>query len=276
MPARKKPAARAPISTLPEYVAAVVQISRKFRRAGDQSDGPWFRGANNSKHGLLPGAYWRQNIDESALVVEFCAQAPPLLVAPATAPGNTWEWYFLMQHYGLPTRLLDWTENALFALYFALSREGPAPCVWALDPAQMNLATTGDARVITPGGEFTKYWLPFESGDQPAGCHLGAPDMFTHAGNDYDNSAPLAIFAPRRNPRILAQHGTFTVFGADKTPLDRRFPAGTSCLARIDVRPKSRDRLLGQLELCGVTELRLFPQLDKLAPHIKRRLGILP
>jgi hypothetical protein len=52
---------------------------------------------------------------------------------------SEWDEYFLMQHYGLPTRFLDWSESALVALYFAVGaeprRHEPSDAaVWMLDP----------------------------------------------------------------------------------------------------------------------------------------------
>ena len=32
-----------------------------------------------------------------------------------------WEWYFFMQHYGAPTRLLDWSDGDCLSLHFALA-----------------------------------------------------------------------------------------------------------------------------------------------------------
>ena len=99
-------------------------------------------------------------------------------------PTNDWDWLALGQQYGLPTRLLDWTDNPLVACYFAVEESSEDDSViYAYhnksyidvedypDPLRYNKVGTFIPKHITPrittkGGLFTihpKPYVPFES-----------------------------------------------------------------------------------------------------------------
>jgi len=59
---------------------------------------------------------------EAEFVEDFVRYAPAV-AKDLPPPGDKAAWLVLMQHHGLPTRLLDWTESALVALYFVVSED---------------------------------------------------------------------------------------------------------------------------------------------------------
>src|SRR6266851_7274901 len=60
---------------------------------------------------------------ERRMLDRFKKESVPLL--KGLQPTTNWDWLSVAQHQGLPTRLLDWTANALAGLWFAVAADPP-------------------------------------------------------------------------------------------------------------------------------------------------------
>ena len=106
----------------PSTFAELLEVVEDFQSSSSIS---WYRGCRNKTHGLKPSLYrhrTKTKIEEvialeTEITTRFVQRSLPFLQRSLT---DDWDKLFLMQHYGVPTRLLDWTENPFVSIYFAL------------------------------------------------------------------------------------------------------------------------------------------------------------
>jgi hypothetical protein len=251
------------VNTLAEF-RKHIETARK-RLAPDKSEELWYRGVSSNEHRLLPSLFrsFRNKKPtktdvlelESALFFEFLAK---------TRTGNGtaldhWDVLFLMQHYGVPTRLLDWTEVLYVALYFAVNyrKEGDTPRLYLMNPYRWN-------KVHGYGGDL--YWPRYFGWDPKAKDYYEYGEILIEGGADWEY--PCGLYPPQRDARLSAQRGYFTIHGYDARPLDEISP---ELIAAIDFAPLAVKEVEEELEYSGLNEYALFPDLEGLARHLKKK-----
>lgn len=174
-------------------------------------------------------------------------------------PTQIWDWVFLAQHHHVPTRLLDWTENALVGLYFAAQDYFDIPSdahsardgvVWIIDPVVMN-QTLGQSQSNNdlPMFDISPELAPYSPLEQP---NTKLP--------------PKAALAARSFPRISAQWGTFTVCNFP-TAIDK-LPTQSQFLRTIIVPAAHKFRIRQQLAVIKLDGRTLFQDLFRLGERL--------
>lgn len=241
-------------SSTAEFLAALSKLSAEI---GDEA--VWFRGHAKSEYKLLPSlARNARALEREALLSKrFKQNAYPFRQSP---PQGEWEWLFLMQHYGIPTRLLDWTESPLVALYFAVNDAGEKGAesdghIWALLPAKYNFEIPRLRPAVSVD-------IPCFGVDKVLDDYR--PDQM--ALETMSSKLPVAAIAHRQNERIMAQLGVFTIMHRDMTPLEELAP---QFLARLTIPAAAKVQLRSELKSLRVTQMTLFPELTSVAAITK-------
>jgi hypothetical protein len=173
------------------------------------------------------------------------------------------DWLVLMQHHGLPTRLLDWSTSILVAAFFAvhdperMDRDG---VLYALDPERWNERELGRRALLTPEDEAGALAcrLAFRSEAPPPRRTL----LLRRLERAIVALEPRETFA-----RMLWQQSRFTVHGREE---GMEVTAGAGRVLRRYLVPAARKPSFAHtLELFGLRLSTLFPDLDHLALDLR-------
>ncbi|MGE4480889.1 MAG: FRG domain-containing protein [Acidocella sp.] len=260
------------MSHKPVSFSGVMEVVEAFQGDHDVS---WFRGVEKSNHHLSPSIFRhpaKQTIEEIHEIEKqmssvFEQRSPPFV---SQAFKSEWEQMFYMQHYGIPTRLLDWTESPYIALYFALSscerNASGEPkndaALWMLDPAAWNKGALAD---ISYGGGV------LDAGKEQVKAYSPKTEL------DERKNSPIMIYGTHNSPRIVAQRGMFALFGKKTESMERCFSAGgfeQGTLQKVLIKKEFRDDVAKSLFRKGISDSPIYPDIFGLSLEHKRSFGL--
>jgi hypothetical protein len=222
----------------------------------------WYRGHDRGIYTLTPSLFrYEKPIEKELELFDLCATHAGKI---AKHGPNSWARVAWMQHYGIPTRLLDWTAELNHALFFAVNfltgkthdrkpHDG-WPCIYILNPARLN----------------QKHDNP-EIRGVPRVPEDTFPDFEHFFSRDASNPLkyPLAVapvnFALEVNDRLQAQRGRFTVHGLESDALEYLAP---DCVFRISLTEKLCKKFRDDPVGLGCDALKLFPDFEGIAQFV--------
>jgi hypothetical protein len=257
------------VASLREFADAASTIATEGRVI-------WFRGARDVNYDLKPGLFRHPGGKTSSqllelewqLLTDYRHQAPPFT---AGMPNGDLELLFVMQHYRVPTRLLDWTENPFIALFFAIenAREEQIgsekdAIVWLIDPVELNKKTFTNRR----------------HADRVLGAYAGELEGIKPSSRpDAINiNTPCALYGIHNTPRIVAQRGSFILYGNDILSMEHQpvLNLGSDhILRKIIIDGKKKREIFTHLFNMGISDSVVYPDLDGLSREIRNRRGFL-
>jgi len=158
---------------------------------------------------------------------------------------NDVEWMIYAQHYGVPTKLMDFTTSHITSLLFAVeksfqAKEEKDAVVYFLNPYELNLKNKQQSQII----------------------NVSETDKVSSEGHD----GPFAVQGRKINARLNAQKGLFVLFQDDDEALETL--ADEAILRKLTIRGDATKNILSSLYSMGISFTHIYPELSSVAKDI--------
>ena len=228
------------IKNITQYLEIIRDLKEKRKKNKNYSE-LLFRGQNIDKVLLPKIARLNLKGDDTIKIEQLMLDEFKRAIIPLSEfqPHGEWDLLALAQHHGLPTRLLDWTYNPLVALWFAVFdiRTKENAVVWILN------TDVEDFRCDTY-------------------------DIQPLSDNIWDKR--IRIYRPKIiSRRISSQNGVFSVHKINR---DNKFITfNENKLTKIIIKPKHFSHIKEDLNILGINNSMIFPDIDGLCKHLEYR-----
>lgn len=233
----------------------------------------WFRGHSKVIGELTPGIFRSHYTDELYLglnpspefrIAEDFKRKAPSITKDLPDYDNHMEWLFLMQHHGVPTRLLYWSENILVATFFVINNDYDSDAeIWSFLPWKLNenygfygLPTQKNIILLFLSQEI------FHNNPEELSLEINITEI---------PKIPMALLPPLKHPRITVQQSCFTIhpkpeigFSIPEVMNDEKY------FVRYIIPKKLKKEFELKLMYLGITYRTVFPDLDGLARTLKQ------
>ena len=228
----------------------------------------FFRGHSNEKYKTIPGIFRNDIIKyENRMYHEAIRKNPDQF----SEDMSTFDKLVKMQHYELPTRLLDITTNPLVALFFACKGSDKNNGVVLIFPMLNEQIKYYDSDSVSILSNLAKRPNNFcFSSDKETFINDIKQDKPNFKGEYLEIDAAqdvLCVLPKLNNGRIICQQGAFFIFGMGKTK-DKPAKLKDKPI-KIIIKAHYKKEILRELQVLGIDEASLFPETDKILKQIK-------